>query len=217
VNPVGVIGGTGPAGSALAARLADRGVPVVLGSRSLARAEERVGLLRDRWGSRLAQLSAGTNEAAAEAGPVVFLACNWEAALPAASALACPLAGRTVACMANGLRRNGAAFECIVPPEGSIAAQVQLALPDSQVVAALHHLPAGKLAELDHKLVADVLVAGDDGPVGEVGALIEMVHDLRVVAAGPLANAAALEAMTAVLVTINVRTRSHQTVQLLPA
>lgn len=56
-----------------------------------------------------------------------------------------------------------------------------------------------------------MLVAGEDEQVAEVGGLIELVHDLRVIPAGPLGTAAALEAMTAVLLTVNASTCTRQT------
>ena len=52
---IGIVGGTGPAGSALAARLADIGYEVVLGSRSKYRSMEVVDALIERWPQRPAR------------------------------------------------------------------------------------------------------------------------------------------------------------------
>ena len=49
---IGIVGGTGPAGSALAARLADVGYEVVLGSRSKYRSMEIVDSIVERWSNR---------------------------------------------------------------------------------------------------------------------------------------------------------------------
>jgi predicted dinucleotide-binding enzyme len=54
---IGVVGGTGPAGTALAARLADVGYEVVLGSRSKYRAMEAVDGLLETWADRSTQTS----------------------------------------------------------------------------------------------------------------------------------------------------------------
>ena len=46
---IGILGGTGPAGSALGARLADAGYEIVIGSRSKYRAMETVDKLLEAW------------------------------------------------------------------------------------------------------------------------------------------------------------------------
>ena len=46
---IGILGGTGPAGSALAARLASVGFDVILGSRSLERAAATTEELLNQW------------------------------------------------------------------------------------------------------------------------------------------------------------------------
>ena len=69
---IGILGGTGPAGSALAARLADAGYPVVVGSRSKYRAMEKVDELLEQWPGRDLPIEAGDNATAARADVVVL-------------------------------------------------------------------------------------------------------------------------------------------------
>ena len=69
---IGILGGTGPAGSALAARLADAGYDVVVGSRSKYRAMEAVDTLLDAWPGKNLSIAAGANEDAADADIVVI-------------------------------------------------------------------------------------------------------------------------------------------------
>ena len=49
---IGILGGTGPAGKALAARLASVGMSVSIGSRSAERGEETAAQLREKWAAR---------------------------------------------------------------------------------------------------------------------------------------------------------------------
>jgi len=70
-------------------------------------------------------------------------------------------------------------------------------------VAAFQNVSSQHLIELDHAVDCDVLVCGDDKDarervIGLVGAL-----GLRGLHAGPLANAAAAEALTSVLIFMN--------------
>ena len=102
-----------------------------------------------------------------------------------------------------------------MPPRGSVAASIQAALPESLVSAAFHHLPASELEKLDTPLRADVLVCSDHGEAtADTLALVHRIEGLRGVDAGDLAQAAPIEAFTAVLITVNIRHKVHATVQL---
>jgi 8-hydroxy-5-deazaflavin:NADPH oxidoreductase len=211
---IGVLGGTGPAGRGMAARLASVGHEVVVGSRHSERAAGVVAELQERWGDRIAGLTAGTN-AEATATDLVVNATVWDAAVPTAAALADELAGKVVLAMANGLVKQGREFRPILPPEGSLAAAVQAAAPRSFVVAAFHLVPAGALADLDHPLESDVLAAGDDDAArATVLELIDGIPDLRGLDAGSLANAVGIEAFSAALLTVNLRHKGEATLRL---
>ncbi|MFZ9819089.1 MAG: NAD(P)-binding domain-containing protein, partial [Ilumatobacteraceae bacterium] len=56
---IGIIGGTGPAGSGLALRLNVAGYEVVIGSRSKDRADEKIAELHAAWPNRGLTLEAG--------------------------------------------------------------------------------------------------------------------------------------------------------------
>lgn len=210
---VGVLGGTGPAGSAVAVRLASAGVEAVIGSRSADKAEEVVSQLRDRWAGRTLPLVAGDNRSAAEADLVV-LATPWEGAVTTARDLAAELSGKVLVSMVNAMARWGDRFVPLLPPTGSVAVAVARAVPASRVVGAFHHLPAGPLGDLDHELRADVMVFSDDRAAGdEVIALIGKVPGLRGISVGGLVSGMAVEALTAALVEVNRRYKTHASLQ----
>jgi len=210
-----VLGATGPAGRGLAARLADTGHSVLAGSRDRARAEEMVSELHARWGPRVASLRAVTNEEAAVARDVVVVATNWEAALDTTREHADRLAGKVVVAMANGLTRVDREFRAVLPVEGSLAAAMQAAAPGARVIAALQHVPAAAMAELDEPLETDVVVCGDDDAARAlVMRLLGEIPGLRALDGGSLANAAGVEAFAAVILTVNLRHRGHATLRL---
>jgi hypothetical protein len=73
---------------------------------------------------------------------------------------------------------------------------------------------------LDHQLDADVLVCGDDREAtSEVVGLVDRLPGLRGVDAGGLASALAIEALTAALLEVNRRYKTHAAIRLtgLPA
>ena len=83
------------------------------------------------------------------------------------------------------------------------------------MAAAGHHLPASDLEDLDESLGADVLVCSDHPEAtGAAMALIASIEGLRPLDAGSLAQAAAIEAFTAVLVTVNIRYKAHTSLRL---
>jgi 8-hydroxy-5-deazaflavin:NADPH oxidoreductase len=211
-----VIGATGPAGTALAARLAAVGFDVIAGSRSQERSDAAVAELQARWGARVSSLRPGTNDIAAAEGELVVLATQWEGLVDTARQHAGALAGKVVVSMGNALTKQGKGFAAIIPDRGSLAMQVAEAVPAARVVAAFQHLPARELGDLDLDLHGDVLIVGDDAEaVGEVAEITAKIPSLRPVEGGPLVNAAGLEAMTAVLLTVNLRHKTHAMVQVL--
>ena len=92
---------------------------------------------------------------------------------------------------------------------------VQAALPHSLVSASFHHLPASEMEKLTTPMAADVLVCSDHREAAEATvALVDRIDGLRGIDAGSLSQAAAIEAFTAVLITVNIRHKVHAAVQL---
>ncbi|MDA8359501.1 MAG: NADPH-dependent F420 reductase [Actinomycetota bacterium] len=212
---VGIIGGTGPAGRGLAARLAVAGVEVLLGSRDAQRAQSVAGDLNRSWAGRLAVGIAGTSNDAAAGADQVIVATPWDATIGTIGPLAEPLAGKVVVSMVNALVREGREMLAVVPARGSMAGAVQGILRRSLVAAAFHHLPASEMEDPEARLAADVLVCSDHDEAGAATmALVDRVEGLRAVDAGSLSQATAIEAFTAVLVNVNIRNRAHSSIRL---
>ena len=206
---IGVIGGSGPAGSALAARLASVGYEAVIGSRSKYRAMESRDALVERYPELDDALGYGDNAAAADCD-VVVIATPWDSAATMAQSHHAYLRGKIVVSMANALVRVGKEFQPLVPPRGSVAAHVQAAVPDSRVVAAFHHLPATELGQIGEPIDSDVLICGDDpAAVRTISEVVSRIPGCRPLDAGELSNATAIEAFTAVLLQLNVRYKTR--------
>ena len=210
---IGILGGTGPAGSALAARLASVGYDVVVGSRSKYRAMEAVDKLLAQWPERSLAIEAGDNADAASA-EVVVIATPWDGATGTATSVADQLAGKVVICMANALTRIGKEFQPLVPPRGSVAASVQAAVPACQVAAGFHHVPAKELGDLDHPIESDVLICSDFPRATEVTSeIVSAIANMRPLDAGGLSQATPIESFTAVLLQLNVHYKTRVAVK----
>jgi NADPH-dependent F420 reductase len=206
---IGILGGTGPAGKGLAARLASIGYPAVIGSRSKYRAMEIRDQLVEKWPDLVDLLEAGDNADAAECD-IVVIATPWDSAASTAQENEEALDGKIVISMANALVRVNKEFQPLVPPRGSVAAHVQAAVPNCRLVAAFHHLPAAELGHVDQPIDSDVLICGDDpDAVREVSEIVAKFPGCRPLDAGELSNATAIEAFTAVLLQLNVRYKTR--------
>jgi NADPH-dependent F420 reductase len=195
---VAIVGGTGPFGRALAERLHEAGVDVVIGSRDAERARA-AALALDCVGE--------TNGAACADADFVILAVNADAALDTARELRSQIGTTPVLSVASELRFTK---EGVFPSRdaASLAEQLQEAL-DAPVVAGLHSLAASSLGG-ETPPDQDALVCGDDADAKAVG--LELAAKLtngRALDAGPLASARALEGLTAVIVNMNRRYKGH--------
>jgi 8-hydroxy-5-deazaflavin:NADPH oxidoreductase len=211
---VGILGGTGPAGRGLGSRMAAAGIEVTLGSRDKARAEATAAELLAAWPGRELIVRGEENAGAAEA-EVVILATPFEGALDTVRPLREPLEGKVVVSMVCALMRVGQGIQAIQLARGSFAGTLQAALPGAKISGAFHHLPAEDLGDLDEGLMADVLVCADDAEAkATTMALVESMEGLRPLDAGRLTQAQAIEAFTAVCITINIRYKARTYVRM---
>ena len=195
---VAILGGTGAFGRALATRLRASGDEPVLGSRDETRALE----LAAAYG-----VEGGRNEDVVVDADLVILATRSNAALDTAETLSGAIGETPLLCVASDLRfeRGG-----VLPGrlDRSLAEEVADVV-EAPVAAGLQSLAAAELAGPEAP-AQDALVCGDD-PVAKQLAL-ELAGRLvsgRALDAGPLANARALEGMTAVILNLNKRYGGH--------
>ena len=196
-----VIGGSGAEGRGLVLRWAKAGHRVLLGSRSAEKARAAAAELNALVGG--ARIEGHANRDAAAAADIVVLTVPYAAQLPTLRDLKPQLAGKILVDVTVPLVPPRVA-RVQLPAGGSAVeiAQRELGL-EVRVVAAFQNVSSQHLIELDHAVDCDVLVCGDDKDarervIGLVGAL-----GLRGLHAGPLANAAAAEALTSVLIFMN--------------
>ena len=212
---IAILGGTGPAGQAMAARLASVGFDTTIGSRDATRAAEVRDHLVAKWSQYGLPIGAADNEAAAANCDHVILATPWDIAAETARSVATLLRGKVVISMANALFRVGHEFQPLVPPRGSVAGNVQAAVPGALVAAAFHHVPAKDVGNLNGHIDSDVLICSDHPVATQVASTIaNRVPGLRALDAGELSNALAIEAFAAVLLQLNHRYKAKVAVKL---
>ncbi len=191
------------------------GHQVTIGSRDAARAADVAAGLVAETTTISGAIAGATNEDAAAGRDLVVVATPWDGAVATVKPLAATLEGKVVVSMVNALMKEGREMLPLYPPRGSMAAQIQSALPGSKLAAAFHHLPAREMENLDSGLTADVLVCGDsDQARAATIELTNSIDGLRGIDAGSLAQASPIEAFTAVCISLNIRHRAHSTVRI---
>ncbi|NWK98349.1 NADPH-dependent F420 reductase [Sphingobium lactosutens] len=192
---IAVIGGTGNLGRAIARRLARKGRSVVIGSRLAASAEAAASEL----GFGLSGLA---NAEAAAAARLIIITVPFAAQETTLQDIAPHASGKIVVDTTVPLVPPRV-MRVQLPAEGSAAQRAQASLgEDVRLVSAFHNVAAHKLIT-DADVGCDVLVFGDDKTArAEVVKLADMMG-LRGLHAGALANSAAAEAMTSILIFLN--------------
>lgn len=207
MDTVPIIGGTGALGFALALRLARAGVPVAIGSRDAGRAEEAAGKVGE--GAR-----GLVNQEAAALGSIVLLTVPFRAQSENLTNLKEVLRPGQIlvdATVPLAAAVSGKATRMLGVPQGSAAEQAQEMAPEGvNVVSALHTVSAPMLSDLDHELDEDVLIAGDSrDDKRRVAELIARIPGLRPINAGTLEVARFIEGLTPLLISVNVRNKTH--------
>ena len=210
-EPIPIIGGTGALGYGLAVRLLRAGQTIVIGSRKPERADEAANRLRKAVPG--AEVEGLENGEAAKRGPIVFLTVPFRAQSETLTNLKVALSeGQLLVDCTVPLAAaiSGKATRILGVWQGSAAQQAQEMAPDGvTVVSALHTVSAPALAG-DDELDEDVLICGDrKADKARVAEIVELIDGLRAVNAGPLDQAKIVEPLTALLIGINSRYKTH--------
>ena len=200
---IAIIGGTGKEGTALAARFAKAGIRVLIGSRDTTKAQNAANELNQRIGKT--NVEGYSNREAAEKADIVLLSVPYNGMQPILEDIRDAMQNKIAINIASSLdpeRKSRAK----IPAAGSITAEVQQFFGDTvKVVAAFQNVSPERLETVDEKIDTDVLVCGGDKE--SRGVVIDLIRRIGIDAfdAGVLANAVAVEALTAALIAVNIK------------
>jgi len=197
-----IIGGTGALGTGLAMRWAAAGYAVVLGSRSREKAEAAArGIVA---GNGAPPVRGEDNVRAASAADVAVVAVPWSNHNAILSEIKPAVVGKIVVDAVVPLVPPKVSLVQL-PPQGSAGQIAQERLGDvARVVSAFHNVAAAKL-QGGGAVDCDVLVFGNDREAREVVMVLAEALGTRGIDGGGIANSAAAEALTSVLISINRR------------
>ena len=214
---VAIVGASGALGFGLMVRLAAAGVPIMIGSREVSRADETA----ERAGEIVPDGDFQGDESAAAAGRVttVILCVPFSAQ------------AHTLAALRETMTKGSLLIDATVPLaaavggrptrmlgiwQGSAAQQArELAAKAVRLVSALHTVSAASLTDLTKPLAEDVLICGDArADKREAATLIGRIEGLRCVDCGRLEHSRTTEALTALLIAVNSRYKTRAGVRL---
>lgn len=198
-----VVGGTGAEGRGLAERFARAGHEVLIGSRDPERASAAAGEIQAAHSGSSAQ--GMSNSDAVRAAEIAILTVPYAAQRATVEALRAELQGKILIDATVPLVPPKVA-RAQLPANGSAVAQIQDMLGDTvRVVSAFQNVSAHALNDQDHAVDCDVLVCGDNVEARTI--VVDLIADigLRGVHAGPIVNSVAAEALTSILIAINMR------------
>ncbi|GAB3671184.1 NADPH-dependent F420 reductase [Halopiger thermotolerans] len=212
---IALLGGTGDIGEGLALRFGrDTDHEVLVGSRDPERARDAVADYEETLAAHGAEATVKgfVNEMVTDRADVAVLAVppyhvgdtieSVEDALDDDTILVTP---------AVAMQRDEGGMQFHPPAAGSTTELVARRAPDGvPVVGAYHNLPAGRLADLEADIDYDTPVVGTDrDAVRTVVDLTNEIEGLRALEAGPLSNAAAIESLTALTITLTMYNDVH--------
>ena len=198
-----ILGGTGALGTGLAMRWAAAGYPVILGSRTREKAQDAARRIESANGAP--PVRGDDNKAAAAAGEIVVIAVPWANHDAMLDEIRDCVAGKIVVDAVVPLMPPKVAVVQL-PAEGSAAQIAQKRLgSDVRVVSAFHNVAAAKLSADTAPIECDVLVFADDRATRDTVIALADAAGTRGVDGGALANSAAAEALTSVIIAINRR------------
>jgi hypothetical protein len=210
---IAIIGGTGEQGLGLALRWAQAGRSIIIGSRDRGRAETAAR----HAGLRLepeAHIEGMENAEAVSATSIIVLAVPFAAQMGILKSIK------------SSFKPGDLLIDVTVPLEtavggrpsrmlgvwaGSAAEQAAQAVPAGvEVVSAFHNVSAATLQDLARPIECDIIVCGNNAESKQrLRPLVELIKDCRYVDGGRLDNSRIVESITALLVSINIRYKTH--------
>ena len=214
---ISLLGGTGDIAEGLVLRWSQKGHEIFIGSRSQEKAEGIAAEYIEKLeGLGIeSKIHGMANADAAKNSEVVVISIPPEYAASTIEGCGDSITDQIVVTPVVSMKKEGKTFLYNPPSQGSSAEEIRQVLPETaKLVSAYHNLPAKELAMIDMELDYDVVICGDDEDAKEVVKnLTEEMKNLRVLDAGPLAVSPMIEAITPLIVSLNVRLKKHFSVK----
>jgi NADPH-dependent F420 reductase len=212
---IAVLGGTGDQGLGIAIRFVQAGKNVIIGSRKAEKAEnavEEIKILLET--EELPNLEGLSNEDAAKKADILILTVPILAQKPTLDSIKKHVNDKILIDATVPLQSNigGTPMTYFTLWEGSAAERTAAILKgtDVNIVSAFNNISSSSLMKIKNEIDCDCLVSGDDFESKKIVMdLIEEIPGVKCVDAGLLEQSRTVERITALLIGLNIRYKTH--------
>ena len=210
--PIAILGGTGNQGRGLALRWARAGQTIIIGSRDAQRAQAAADKVAAEAGT-MVDVSGAENSAACASSDVCVLTVPFESQASVLKQLKSSFRPGTIlidTTVPLAASIGGRASRVLGVWQGSAAQQTAELVPKGVTVVAAFHSISAELLMGGAPVDCDAIICSDDDGARKLASdLAAKIPGVRAIDGGKLENARIVEEITALLVGINIRYKTH--------
>ena len=206
-----IIGGTGGQGLGIAIRFVQAGEDVIIGSRTIEKAQAAVDKLKGLLGE-VENIKAAENADAAAEAELLVLTVPLAAQKSTLRSIKEGARGKILLDATGPLESaiGGSPIEYVALWDGAAAERSAKILKDTNVICAFNNISSAALMNFEEPIDCDCLISGDDANSKDVAAeLIEKIPGVKVIDCGPLARAKIIEKITPLLIGLNIKNKTQ--------
>jgi 8-hydroxy-5-deazaflavin:NADPH oxidoreductase len=208
---IAIIGGTGGQGLGIAIRFVQAGEDVIIGSRTIEKAQAAVDKVKDLLDD-VGNLKAAENSDAAAEAELLVLTVPLAAQKSTLISIKEGAKGKTLLDATGPLESaiGGSPITYLDLWDGAAAERSAKILKDANVICAFNNISSAALMNFNEAIDCDCLISGDDADSKVVATeLIEKIPGVNVIDCGPLARAKIIEKITPLLIGLNIRNKTQ--------
>ena len=206
-----IIGGTGGQGLGIAIRFVQAGEDVIIGSRTIEKAQAAVDKVKGLLGE-VNNIKAAENADAAAEAELLVLTVPLAAQKSTLRSIKEGASDKILLDATGPLESaiGGSPIEYVALWDGAAAERSAKILKDANVICAFNNISSAALMNFKEPIDCDCLISGDDANSKAVAAeLIEKIPGVNVIDCGPLERAKIIEKITPLLIGLNIRNKTQ--------
>ena len=208
---IAIIGGTGGQGLGIAIRFVQAGEDVIIGSRTIEKAQAAVDKVKDLLDD-IGDFKAAENPDAAARAEVLVLTVPLAAQKSTLLSIKDGAKGKPLLDATGPLESaiGGSAITYLDLWDGAAAERSAKILKETNVICAFNNISSAALMNFKEPIDCDCLISGDDADSKAVATeLIEKIPGVNVIDCGPLERAKIIEKITPLLIGLNIRNKTQ--------
>lgn len=208
---IAIIGGTGGQGLGIAIRFVQAGEDVIIGSRTMEKAQAAVDKVKDLLDD-VGNLKAAENPDAAIEAEVLVLTVPLAAQKSTLLSIKEGAKGKPLLDATGPLESaiGGSPITYLDLWDGAAAERSAKILKEAKVICAFNNISSAALMNFTEPIDCDCLISGDDADSKVIATgLIEQIPGVNVIDCGPLERAKIIEKITPLLIGLNIRNKTQ--------